>query len=105
MKNVIVKVDGVGINATHYAGMKKEDAVKAMEKDKILETHNRDAKWAAIVYDHAVKAVADDKEKQKAEDESKKKKSGKQGIVTEEALQVQEVNLPSGVDDLGGNLK
>lgn len=54
-KQINVKVDGIGLNARHFAAMKKEDAVNAMEADGIS---NKPA-WSAKAYDVCVKVVAD----------------------------------------------
>lgn len=99
MDNVIVQVDGIGINATHFAAMKKEDAVKEMEVGNILKTHGKDAKWAATVYDHAVKAVADAKAKQEESDKRKRAENKNLGIDTEAVAN----KVPPGAEATGEN--
>lgn len=54
-KQINVKVDGVSLNATHFAAMKKEDAVSAMEADGI----SKQPAWSGKAYGVCVKAVAD----------------------------------------------
>lgn len=79
MDQVNVNVDGVNINATHYAKMTEKDAVTDMTvkgtKDNdgamgLATAHGKDADWAKNAHGMAVKAVAtakakDDKEKKK----------------------------------------
>lgn len=94
MKNVIVKVDGIGINATHYTVMDKDKAVKAMETDGVFSAHKKDAAWGGQVYDLAVKAVADAKKKDEEEVQKKNAKNKKLGVST---AAITEEKLPPGV--------
>lgn len=66
----MVNVDGVNINATHYAAMDKSKAVADMtfvgtgddEGVKgLAAAHGKDAAWAGKAFEAAVKAVNDDK--------------------------------------------
>lgn len=63
-KILTVKIDGIGLNATHFTKMKKEDAVKAMEADGILKAQGKDRDWAGKAYETMVTAVAEDKKKE-----------------------------------------
>jgi hypothetical protein len=72
MEQVNHKVDGVSLNATKFAGMKKEDAVKEMVVGNILKTHNKDEAWAAKAHDACVDAVK--QAEKKAKEEAAKKK-------------------------------
>jgi hypothetical protein len=52
-KTVIVVIDGIGLNATHFAAFGEEIAVKKMIADGITKNE----KWAANAYKLAVAAV------------------------------------------------
>ncbi|CAL7961488.1 hypothetical protein GAMM_230007 [Gammaproteobacteria bacterium] len=69
-KPVTAVVDGIGLNARHFAAKKKDEAVKAMETDGI----SNDANWSAKAYDTCVKACADFDAAESAEE---KKLAGK----------------------------
>lgn len=57
LKPVQTVIDGVNLNARHFAGMSKDAAVKAMELDGILHTHSKDAAWAGKAHDTMVADV------------------------------------------------
>lgn len=50
-------LDGVQLNARHFASMKKAEAMEAMESDGILKEHEKDKKWASQAYDGCAEAV------------------------------------------------
>lgn len=72
MRQVNIKVDGIGLNATYFNSMKKEDAVKKMTADNILSTHGKDEAWGSKAHDACVEAVKADEKKAKEELAKKK---------------------------------
>jgi hypothetical protein len=79
MNQVNVKVDGVGLNATHFSAMSEQDAIKAMSADGI----SNDSAWSKKAYTACQKAVADatkaKEEADKLADDKKKKVAVKEG--------------------------
>lgn len=59
---MIVKIDGIGLNAKHFAAMSEADAVKEMKDGNILKTHNKDEAWAKAAYAKCVEALKPKKE-------------------------------------------
>lgn len=53
MGQVIILVNDIGVNASHYGSMEKDEAVKKMIDDGI----SKDKKWAAKVYDLCIEGL------------------------------------------------
>lgn len=47
---MVVKIDGIGLTATHFANMSESDAVAKMKADGILDTHGKNEEWAKTAY-------------------------------------------------------
>lgn len=59
--NVSVRVDGRSLNASHFASMKEDEAVKAMAADGIKEA--QDPAWCKKAYTACVNAVKEAEKK------------------------------------------
>lgn len=66
--NKVVKIDGVGLNTEAFGNLSKEDAIDKMERDGILETHNRDKVWAGTAFDKMKQEMKIAADKQASED-------------------------------------
>lgn len=81
MKTVIVKVDGIGLNATHFSAMNEAEAVKAMVADGIT----KDEVWARNSYklmkEGVAKAKREETEALKAAEKTAEKKAAENGTV------------------------
>lgn len=64
---MIIKIDGIGILAPHFAAMSEKDAVAKMKADGILDTHGKNEEWAKGVYEQCVLKVKGPVAKQKKE--------------------------------------
>jgi len=53
----VVKIDGIGLNAEHFAAMNEKEAVAKMKADNILSTYSKDEEWAKGAYAQCVLKV------------------------------------------------
>ena len=64
--HIFISVDGVNINATHFAKFATVDeAVAAFKKDGILKEHGKSTDWAEAVYVRCREATIPPKTKKK----------------------------------------